>query len=88
MTSGRDTYCCDCGCYLPHITPADHDAVCQACQLSQELAANRILDRAAEKLRPTLDDDNRAKLDRMRPELRREVARRALECGALIWRIS
>lgn len=84
--SRAGTFCGDCGCYMPD--SIDRDTPCQACQLSQELAANRLLDRAAETLRPTLNADNRAKLDRMRPELRREVARRALDEGYLKWVIS
>ena len=76
------TGCADCGA---EIAGHDIDAICQACALHQELAANKLLDNAAEKLRAVLNDDNRAKLDRMRPELRREVARRALADGHLKW---
>jgi hypothetical protein len=88
MTSGRDTYCADCGCYLVGDSSGDLDTICQACNITQELAANRILDRAAEVLRPALNKRNRAKLDAMTPQHRRTVAGKALADGHLKWRIS
>lgn len=82
--SRGDSYCADCGAHLAGVI-GELDKICQACTLAQELCANRLLDKAAEKLRPTLSESNRRKLDRMRPELRREVARRALEAGHVKW---
>ena len=88
MTSGADTHCAGCGSWLAGNTSGDLDTACDACNIAAELVANRILDRAAEALRPALNDANRAKLDAMTPEHRRTVAGRAMADGHLKWRIS
>ena len=79
------TACAGCGA---EIGGSDLDAMCQACDLDAELAVNKILDNAGEKLIKTLNDDNATKLRRMRPELRREVVRRAIDAGVLAWKIT